>query len=1018
MDTWDVLSQVQAAALPGFRFSAFEGLPLRMVDALGRAFPVVRDPVQEHEWLVFERDVPPALPETEGASTTTTTEMVPHNPPTLLGQLQGVEQVALPHDLQGIRLCPNSLREPASALLPAAQLRLSPELDPAAQPKTVVFTVMAHGAEPLRAQGRSTWSLVDFAWEAARHAESGLQQVHLLLTGVPGLPSPQLVITEGEAAADHAVVPIDFRGMGRGVLPILLRPGMSAAEISEAASAIVPGLAQVLTDPLLQDRLYYQDAQGHIYDALPPCLTTLQWLILRLQPSALSAQLDAPFTSTTTSTTAAVTAHEQTLSFVLVGDAATLRLPIEPVRTADPQTALLELITGLTRIEATFHVRLPPVLPRTSQHSHYVVPLLLIPPTEDVVVFYDPGIDGSQIHAVHVDAGTWGDDLLTDRQRARGIQLYINGAHLNVCRRPLQTGDFVQQFGPGSFRGTARNALPLMYSVNRLRCLSFPFAIPPIRFFHTAAGLELALAPGHPSLREHLEELFEERVERLGRPARESKLIVVLQHSYAPHIFWLPTPLTPDVHEACALLQATGFFGPEHTLVETESEVEARAEIFLNVLTEASYVTCTVRDPFDVCQFLLVHPPPDGVFQAELLPARPGFEFTAWPQPLANGIHLHSRRGPLPAVAAPTASLGVSLLQRSAGLRKATIKPDQQPLGSASVQIPTPFGRRRIRPEAPSQTRQTVCLDALLPPAPPVEHRLKFAVNRDIRDHILEPFAVGNLHQDVRAELHPAAAKLLNSLRPLPAGVTGSQAMLFVDGSFDSASGQGTWAVATVVDSQAVWHWGGFASGCLHGRQGDNTSAYQAELYAQLAAHLIVMASQWDRSCIFYDATAAAQVTASEAAAQDWGLCNRPPPRHASVCSSRKESQRSSTSKAIQAIRATSWLTRLQPGLTVMGHDLSICKITCSKQLTKRRLIGSGCPKPEPPTQPGPPSWIQASLCPVFWLRLPLLCAVPLIGLFQPNTSASLPTVFSCACVPITRFLPSRVCRNAACMRL
>ena len=31
------------------------------------------------------------------------------------------------------------------------------------------------------------------------------------------------------------------------------------------------------------------------------------------------------------------------------------------------------------------------------------------------------------------------------------------------------------------------------------------------------------------------------------------------------------------------------------------------------------------------------------------------------------------------------------------------------------------------------------------------------------------------------------------------------------------------------------------------------------------------MASHWDRSCIFYDATAAAQVTASEAAAQDWG---------------------------------------------------------------------------------------------------------------------------------------------------
>ena len=151
-----------------------------------------------------------------------------------------------------------------------------------------------------------------------------------------------------------------------------------------------------------------------------------------------------------------------------------------------------------------------------------------------------------------------------------------------------------------------------------------------------------------------------------------------------------------------------------------------------------------------------------------------------------------------------------------------------------------------------------------------MDHQLKFAVNQEVGVHVFAPSAVANLQKEVRAELHPAAATLLASLVPLPTDLAGHQAMLFVDGSYDTTSKQGTWAVAVVVEDQHVWYWGGFASGYFAGYKDDSTSAYHAELYAQLVAHLIVAASPWKRSCIFYDATAAAQVTSCEAAAKEW----------------------------------------------------------------------------------------------------------------------------------------------------
>ena len=154
------------------------------------------------------------------------------------------------------------------------------------------------------------------------------------------------------------------------------------------------------------------------------------------------------------------------------------------------------------------------------------------------MIYYDPGIDGTQLHAMHISEGTWAGDMLTSSQRARGIALYINGIHESLCRRALQTGDFVQQIPEGRYQGVARNISPLLRSVNRLRCLSFSMAFPPLQMYQGEAGPLAASMRGATPIAELVDRAFAERLARIGLPARDWKSLLVLQPAHAPHLVW------------------------------------------------------------------------------------------------------------------------------------------------------------------------------------------------------------------------------------------------------------------------------------------------------------------------------------------------------------------------------------------------------------------------------------------------------------------------------------------------
>ena len=115
---------------------------------------------------------------------------------------------------------------------------------------------------------------------------------------------------------------------------------------------------------------------------------------------------------------------------------------------------------------------------------------------------------------------------------------------------------------------------------------------------------------GSHSLEGVVGDAFEDRLDQLGRPARTSKRLTVFQPGHAPHVLWVPTPLTPSVAEAVALLSDTGLLQAGTTLVEAASDVEVWAAgcgcLYSGTVRSDLDYTCTIGDPFAVLYYLLL----------------------------------------------------------------------------------------------------------------------------------------------------------------------------------------------------------------------------------------------------------------------------------------------------------------------------------------------------------------------------------------------------------------------------
>ncbi|CAE7250185.1 unnamed protein product [Symbiodinium sp. KB8] len=586
------------------------------------------------------------------------------------GQEVGLAPHEIPFNLLHVHLVPDGLRQPYGARVPASQLRLFSQLDPAAKDnKPVTFLMMVKGYPPVTLQGGRQWSLLDFASYAASQLDEPVRRVQLLTTSVPGIQEPQVVVTEGDAnidlAAVETVLPVDLRGFGAGVLPTALSPGMTCEDVLRAVQLLDASLQTTLSGVSTSD-LFLQDAQGQVYEELPAHLLHMQWLAVRKRGDFL-----------------------------------------------------------------------------------FVVPLLHTPEQQAttqgqmITVLYDPGVDGSQIHTMVLEAGT--------------------SSH--------------------SLEGVVGDA-------------------------------------------------FEDRLDQLGRPARTSKRLTVFQPGHAPHVLWVPTPLTPSVAEAVALLSDTGLLQAGTTLVEAASDVEVWAAgcgcLYSGTVRSDLDYTCTIGDPFAVLYYLLL---------LYLLEGQAWYNSAYREQ--RDGRHLLGLRlrFPLPLVAGrclPKDAL------HSKGLLK-LLWPSGNMLLSLMIFCPA----------------VTVSvLDDLLPCSDSQrEAQLCFAAPNDNLRHALASFQLEALcsAKPSASLLHPAAAALLAHLPVRSPDIQVDAAMLFVDGSFEHATS--TWAVAVIVYQLGQWTWAGYLADVVPADLAP-TSAYEGELFGQFVAQGIV-ASLEVPAVVFFDNTSA-----------------------------------------------------------------------------------------------------------------------------------------------------------------
>ena len=146
-----------------------------------------------------------------------------------------------------------------------------------------------------------------------------------------------------------------------------------------------------------------------------------------------------------------------------------------------------------------------------------------------------------------------------------------------------------------------------------------------------------------------------------------------------------------------------------------------------------------------------------------------------------------------------------------------------------------------------------------------------FGVCHHMLTDLTAAFHLSTLSQDFSTKdaLHPAARALVEGL-PTWRGAPLQALALYTDGSYCSSPPAATWAVAAFGrDAQGEWYWCGFRYGTLtpQATKEWGSSAFPAEIFALAVAQGIIFAANLANAAIFFDATAAFDVSTCQAKA-------------------------------------------------------------------------------------------------------------------------------------------------------
>ena len=279
-----------------------QGPLVALADSAGDRHVDISAPLDRYEWFtpvfgapadgtdVLSRPV-------STTSTTTTTTTTPFD--------QGLfrRPVLVPGVLEQAEILPTGVLTAPGAHIPIAELGLF-QLVTRGSAGCTPFLLMVRGCEPVRLDGSRTWTLLDFCAAAASNAECTPRRLQVLTSPIPDLLQPQIVVTDRADDLESVLLPIDMRAAPGGVvLPVLLRHGMSVADVVEAIIAEIPDSRAFFAGASVGTDFFFQDAAGFVWSQLPGRLQAIQWLALRKGAPPIIRPAGVP-TSTTTTTIA------------------------------------------------------------------------------------------------------------------------------------------------------------------------------------------------------------------------------------------------------------------------------------------------------------------------------------------------------------------------------------------------------------------------------------------------------------------------------------------------------------------------------------------------------------------------------------------------------------------------------------------------------------------------------------------------------------------------------------------
>ena len=378
--------------------------------------------------------------------------VVPSDPPALLGKIGPPRPSHISKlGLARVDILPAHLSQYPVVEIPVDQLGLF-ALDPGKRKQIMRFSVFDQDRHHVHRTASQEWSLGDLVSEAIRSYGEPVRSAQVLEQYMPGLATPQIVLTPQSSRPNELCVPVDMRPFGGRPCTLLLQAGAQAADVIRAALHTCPQ-GPIFLPPSHDGRdIHLLDARGQVWHELPHDLSQLQWLRISgpgpLEVMAMEEDFTAPSafppmgTTTATSTWVGHSVVEH-VSFVLTGMGITMRLHpqhVSQVRIAD---SIADLVMALARQRA-----MPPrarlVLTAGQPHPltrrHVTILLLLYPDDHRRHVVLDPSSDGSMAQSISVDARTCPEELVAAVQAREGYVAMVNGCPQAASRRVLYNG--------------------------------------------------------------------------------------------------------------------------------------------------------------------------------------------------------------------------------------------------------------------------------------------------------------------------------------------------------------------------------------------------------------------------------------------------------------------------------------------------------------------------------------------------------------------------------------------------